>query len=43
MSTSIGWPEIWLALALTGIGAVLAILPAALLYGRPVVEALRSA
>ena len=43
MTTSIGWPEIWLALALTGIGAVLAILPAALLYRRPVVEALRSA
>lgn len=42
MTTSIGWPEIWLALALTGIGAVLAILPAALLYRRPVVEALRS-
>lgn len=43
MTTSIGWPEIWLALALTAIGALLAILPAALLYRRPVVEALRSA
>lgn len=43
MTASIGWPEIWLALILTAIGAVLAILPAALLYRRPVVEALRSA
>ncbi len=43
MTASIGWPEIWLALTLTAIGAVLAILPAALLYRRPVVEALRSA
>jgi putative ABC transport system permease protein len=43
MTTSIGWPEIWLALTLTAVGAVLAILPAALLYRRPVVEALRSA
>src|SRR5690606_9165937 len=42
MSTGIGWPEVGLALALTGIGAVLALLPAALLYRRPVVEALRS-
>lgn len=43
MSASIGWTEIGLALTLTAIGAVLAILPAALLYRRPVVEALRSA
>jgi len=43
MTTSIGWPEIWLALTLTAVGAILAILPAALLYRRPVVEALRSA
>jgi putative ABC transport system permease protein len=43
MVASIGWPEISLALLLTAIGAVLAILPAALLYRRPVVEALRSA
>jgi putative ABC transport system permease protein len=43
MSASIGWTEIWLALALAAIGAVLAVLPAALLYRRPVVEALRSA
>ena len=43
LTASIGWPEIWLALALTAIGAVLAILPAALLYRRPVVEALRGA
>ena len=43
MTTTIGWPELWLALALTGVGAVLSILPAALLYRRPVVEALRSA
>jgi putative ABC transport system permease protein len=42
MTTSIGWPEIGLALTLTGIGAVLALLPAALLYRRPVVEALRA-
>jgi putative ABC transport system permease protein len=42
MSTGIGWPEVGLALALTGIGAVLALLPAALLYRRPVVEALRA-
>jgi len=43
MTTSIGWPEVWLALGLAAIGAVLSILPAALLYRRPVVEALRSA
>jgi putative ABC transport system permease protein len=41
MSTVIGWPEIWLALILTATGALLALLPAALLYRRPVVEALR--
>jgi putative ABC transport system permease protein len=43
MTASIGWTEIGLALTLTAVGAVLAILPAALLYRRPVVEALRSA
>lgn len=43
MTASIGWAEIWLALALAAIGAVLSILPAALLYRRPVVEGLRSA
>lgn len=43
MTTAIGWPEFGLALTLTAVGAVLAILPAALLYRRPVVEALRSA
>lgn len=41
MSSSIGASEIWLAVTLTGTGAVLALLPAALLYRRPVVEALR--
>lgn len=43
MTTTIGWPEFWLALSLAAVGAVLALLPAALLYRRPVVEALRSA
>lgn len=43
MSTGIAGPEFMLALALTIAGAVLALLPAALLYRRPVVEALRSA
>lgn len=41
MSSSIGASEIWLAVTLTAAGAVLALLPAALLYRRPVVEALR--
>jgi putative ABC transport system permease protein len=43
MSAGIGSPEILLALALTAIGAILAILPAALLYRRSVVDALRTA
>jgi putative ABC transport system permease protein len=43
MQTSIGGPEIGLALALAAVGAVLALVPAALLYRRPVVEALRGA
>jgi len=43
MSTGIGGQEILLALILTAIGAVLSLLPAALLYRRPVVEALRGA
>ena len=43
MTASIGWTEIGLALTLAAVGAVLSILPAALLYRRPVVEALRSA
>lgn len=41
MSTGIGGPELAVAVALTSVGAVLALLPAALLYRRPVVEALR--
>jgi putative ABC transport system permease protein len=43
MQASIGEPEIWLAVALAAVGAVLALVPAALLYRRPVVEALRGA
>lgn len=43
MAASIGSSEIWLALALTAAGALLALVPAALLYRRPVVEALRNA
>lgn len=42
MASGIGWSEVWLAAALAGTGAILALLPAALLYRRPVVEALRS-
>jgi len=41
LSASIGTSEALLALALAVIGAVLALVPAALLYRRPVVEALR--
>jgi putative ABC transport system permease protein len=43
MGASIAEPEIWLAVALAAVGAVLALVPAALLYRRPVVEALRGA
>jgi putative ABC transport system permease protein len=43
MEANIGEPEIWLAVTLAAVGAVLALVPAALLYRRPVVEALRSA
>ena len=43
MQASIAEPEIWLAVALAAVGAVLALVPAALLYRRPVVEALRGA
>ncbi|MCW5714835.1 MAG: FtsX-like permease family protein [Bauldia sp.] len=42
LSSSIGWTEVSLALALAAAGALLALLPAALLYRRPVVEALRN-
>ncbi|MCW5696203.1 MAG: ABC transporter permease [Bauldia sp.] len=41
LSARLGGTEILLALALAAIGAVLALIPAALLYRRPVVEALR--
>jgi putative ABC transport system permease protein len=41
MQGSVGGPEIGLALSLAAIGAVLSLVPAALLYRRPVVEALR--
>ena len=41
LSSSIGWTEVTLALGLAAAGALLALLPAALLYRRPVVEALR--
>jgi putative ABC transport system permease protein len=41
LSASIGWTEISLALVLAAVGAILSLLPAALLYRRPVVEALR--
>ena len=41
LSASIGGTEALLALGLAAIGAVLALVPAALLYRRPVVEALR--
>jgi putative ABC transport system permease protein len=43
LASSIGGPEIWLAVALAAIGGVLSLVPAALLYRRPVVEALRGA
>ncbi|MGD9739543.1 MAG: FtsX-like permease family protein [Bauldia sp.] len=43
LSASVGSTEIWLAVILTAAGAILALLPAALLYRRPVVEALRGA
>lgn len=42
LSASIGWPEVGLALAIMLVGGILALLPAALLYRRPVVDALRS-
>lgn len=43
LTGTIGWTEVLSALAITLIGALLAILPAALLYRQPVVEALRNA
>jgi hypothetical protein len=43
MATGIGSPEVLLALSLTAIDAILSLLPATLLYRRPVVAALRGA